>query len=142
MTTELLNTSAGAEQDPCPSCGGRLGGRTGCQGAFDQLSAAAWTSSGRATVHNLAVDTYAMQHPEDYCLSPKSYAAHLIALCCGLENPGDQKLYWEIPRWLDGPARIEKPSVISRRGDISIADVIVHRDDNEYPEVVRQWAPN
>src|SRR5437867_11388363 len=77
----------------CPSCGAHLGGREGCQSAFDQLSADAWASPVRGAVHNLVVDTYAMQHPEEYGRSPKSYAAHVTALCCGIEHPGNQKLY-------------------------------------------------
>jgi hypothetical protein len=138
--TPLDATSIAADQDPCPSCGARLGGRTGCQAFHDELTAQAWTSPGRAAVHNLAVDTYAMQHPDDYCRSPKSYAAHLIGLCCGLEHPDDQALYWAIPRWLNGPAALERPPIVPNRGDMTIADVRAPRGEEEYPERIRSWA--
>ena len=135
-----VSKSTTAGQAPCPSCGTRLGGREGCQSAFDQLSADAWASPARGAVHNLVVDTYAMQHPEEYGRSPKSYAAHLIALCCGTEHPGDPKLYWAIARWLDGPAAVEKPPLMARRGSLTIADVYVAASDHEYADLVRRWA--
>src|SRR5476651_2317382 len=83
--------------DPCPACGARLGGRAGCQAAFDELSARSYTSPGRGAMHNMLVDTYAMQHPEEYGVSPKSYIRHLFALCCLIEHPGDMRLYWATP---------------------------------------------
>jgi Family of unknown function (DUF5946) len=109
---------------------------------FEQLSALAWTTPIRGSVHNLVVDTYAMQHPEEYGRSPKSYAAHLTALCCGVEHAGDQKLYWAIARWLDGPAAIAKPTLISARGQLTIADVCAPPSEGDYPQLVRRWASN
>jgi hypothetical protein len=126
---------------PCPSCGAPLGGREGCQSAFDVLSARAWENPVRASLHNMVVDTYALQHPDDYCKSAKSYAAHLAGLCCGLERPDDRTLYWRIPRWLDGPARIDKPSVITDRGHQTIADISMAPDDR-YQSAVTDWANN
>ena len=126
--------------DPCSSCGAALGARAGCQAAFDELSALAWTASARGAVHNLVVDTYAMQHPEEYGRSAKSYAAHLTALCCGVEHPGDQKLYWGIARWLDGPVSLEKPPVLQTRGRLTIASVVAPPSDEAYGELVRRWA--
>jgi hypothetical protein len=135
-----VSNSMPAGQGPCPSCGARLGGREGCQAAFDQLSAQAWSSPARGAAHNLVVDTYAMQHPEEYGRSPKSYAAHLTALCCGIEHPGDQKLYWAIARWLDGPVAVEKPPLITQRGTLTLADVHAASREDAYPDLVRRWA--
>jgi hypothetical protein len=129
-----------AGRAPCPACGARLGGREGCQSAFDQLSADAWTSPGRGALHNLVVDTYAMQHAEEYGRSPKSFAAHLTALCCGVEHPADQKLYWAIARWLEGPVALEKPPPITQRGRLTIADVCAAAREDEYADLVRRWA--
>ena len=81
-----------------------------------------------------------MQHPEEYGRSAKSYVAHLTALGCGIEHPGDQMLYWAIPRWLDGPATIAKPALITARGSMTIADVRRPEDDVAYPQRVREWA--
>ncbi len=126
--------------EPCPSCGALLGGRAGCQAVFDELSARAWTSPSRGRAHTLVVDTYSMQHPADYCRSAKSYAAHLTALCCGIEHTGNQQLYWAIARWLDGPGRLDKPAVIDCRGSMTIADIRAPRDERDYDALVRRWA--
>ena len=130
-------TSAAAA---CPSCGAPLGGREGCQGAFDVLSASAWASPVRAAVHNLVVDAYAMQHPEEYGRSPKSYAAHLCGLCCGVEHAGDRQLYWSIARWLDGARQVDKPQLLRTRGDRTIADVAKITDAAAFADAVRAWA--
>jgi hypothetical protein len=124
----------------CPSCGAALGGRAGCQAAFDEISALAWSSPLRGSVHNLVVDAYAMQHPEEYGVSVKSYVAHLTALGCGLEHAGDQPLYWAIPRWLDGRTTIEKPALIAARGTLTIADVRSPAREDDFPDLVRRWA--
>jgi len=134
--------SSDAEQIPCPSCGARLGDRSGCQALFDELLAKAWESPQRASVHTLLVDAYALQHSEEYGRSAKSYAAHLLGLCCGVEAPRDRELYWAIPRWLDGPARLTRPADIHDRGDVTIASLRKPRDEADYTDLVRTWARN
>jgi hypothetical protein len=93
----------------------------------------------RGALQNLVVDAYALQHPDEYCESARSYAAHLTGLCCGVEHPGDQKLYWQIARWLDGPATIQKPPVLDARGRQNISTIVDVRHD-VYQRAVRQWA--
>jgi hypothetical protein len=132
--------SSDAALIPCPSCGARIGGRPGCQAVFDDLVAKAWESPGRASVHNLLVDAYAMQHTEEYGRSAKSFAAHLAGLCCGVESSAERELYWAIPRWLDGAARVTRPVDIGDRGRITIDDVREPANDADYPELVRKWA--
>jgi hypothetical protein len=129
-----------ARADPCPSCGAPLGGRAGCQSAFDALGADAWSSPTRGSVHNLVVDAYAMQHPEEYGRSAKSYAAHLLGLCCGVEHPGDPQLYWSIARWLDGPRQPDKPPLLTARGERTIADVVQVSVETAFAAAVREWA--
>lgn len=129
-----------SRMEPCPSCGARLGGRAGCQKAFDEITAQSWNGPHRSAVHNLVIDAYAMQHTEEYGRSAKSYAAHLTALCCSIEAPADQRLYWAIPRWLDGPVNLERPPDVSGRGALTIADVRNPAREEDYPELVRRWA--
>jgi len=93
-------------------------------------------------VQNLAFDAYCLQHPETYCRSAKSYAAHLTRLCCGLEYDGDPAVYAAIQRWLNGAVPLEKPEVLARRGTLTVADVARARDGQEYIERVRAWAEN
>lgn len=40
----------------CASCGAPLGGREGCQAAFDRLSARAWEKPERGAMHNTTID--------------------------------------------------------------------------------------
>jgi hypothetical protein len=127
------------ERPACSSCGATVGGRAECQALFDELNALAWRDSGRAAVHNVAVDAYAMQHPEEYCKSPKSYAAHLTGLCCAHEFSGRPDLYRAVARWLDGTVQLQKPSPVNTRGTVTIADVRAVRDE-EYAQRVRMWA--
>lgn len=134
------NAASSHSEAPCPSCGARVGGRSGCQALFEELVAKAWASPGRASVHNLLVDAYAMQHPEEYGISAKSFIAHLVQLCCGVEAPDEQELYWAIPRWLNGPARLTRPTDIRRRGGTTIDDVREPAREADYPDLVRRWA--
>ena len=126
--------------EPCPSCGAPVGGRQPCQEIFNELSALAWSTPARGSVHNLVVDTYAMQHSEEYGRSAKSFVAHLTGLCCGVEAPGDTELYWQIPRLLDGRVDLVRPDDLPDRGSMTIADVRNPAREEEYPELVRRWA--
>ena len=131
--------SAATHRDECPSCRAPLGGRAGCQLTFDTLSAQAWTSLTRGGVHNLVVDTYAMQHPEEYCRSTKSYAAHLTGLCYAMEGETKPEHYWAIPRWLDGVVTLQRPADVPHRGQVTIA-AVSNVSDADYQMQVRHWA--
>jgi uncharacterized protein DUF5946 len=128
---------------PCPACGAPLDGRAGCQAAFDELSAASWISPGRGAMHNMLVDAYAMQHPEEYGRSAKSYIRHLAALGCLLEHPGDERLYWARSgrgEPSSSPPIPPKPALLEARGAMTVADVRGAVDDSEYQRLVRAWA--
>lgn len=125
------------EAAPCPACGASLGGRVGCQAAFDALVAASWVAP--APLRNLAVDAYCLQHPDDYCQSAKSYAAHLAGLCCGVELGGDPGVYRSVARWLDGQRDVVKPAVLPNRGRTTVADVFA-APAADYEPRVRAWA--
>ncbi len=131
-----------SDGEPCPLCGAAAGGRAGCRALFSELTARAWESPQRGAVHNLVVDSYCMQHPEEYGRSAKSYMAHLAGLCCGVEFAGEPQLYWGIARSLNGDARLEKPALIRRRGSITVRDVVADdaRMTGEFAERVRTWS--
>lgn len=67
-------------------------------------------------------------------------AAHLVGLCCGVEAPGEQDLYWAIPRWLDGRKQLTRPADIAARGETTICHVPDPANEADYPELVRTWA--
>lgn len=129
--------------DPCPDCGApEIGGRAGCQAAFDEMAARAYRDPHYAVVHDLAFDTYCMQHPAKYCRSAKSYAAHLTRLCCGLEYDGDREVYAAIQKWLNGKVDLRKPEGLSDFGQVTLADVRSARSGEEHMQRVRVWAGN
>jgi hypothetical protein len=125
---------------PCPACGAPLGGRAGCQSAFDSLSARSYESPARGQMHNMLVDVYAVQHPEEYGVSPKSYIRHLYALGVLLEFPGDQRLYWATPQSGTPVPAPPKPPLLTARGNLTIAHALKASDDAEYQRLVREWA--
>jgi hypothetical protein len=93
----------------------------------------------RGSVHNLVVDAYAMQHPEEYGRSAKSYFQHLTALCCGVECAGKVSLYWSIAPTFEHTPPPPKPPLLTERGSVTIADVVAD-SGVEYPRRVRDWA--
>ena len=109
---------------------------------MNDLMARAFEDIRYATVYNLAFDAYCMQHPGKYCVSAKSYAAHLMGLCHGLEHASDPESYWAIPFWLDGPAPVEiqKPSVVTARGALTVMYVHGPMEPAVYAARVREWA--
>jgi hypothetical protein len=128
-------------QDRCPSCGAAIeGGQKGCEAVFNEIGARAFRDPRLGSVQQLVVDAYCLQHPEPYCHSAKSYAAHLTRMCCGLERGGNQQVYAAIPRWLNGLANLEKPAPPDFRGRITIADVRAAANVEDHKRVVTEWA--
>ena len=126
--------------DRCPECGASAGGRAGCRAIFDEMSAHAYADSAYGAVHDLVVDAYSMQHPNEHGRSAKSYAAHLTRLCCALEFGADPTVYAAIPRWMNGSVAPPRPESLSRRGLLTIADVHTARTGEEHKRLVRAWA--
>ncbi len=128
-------------EDRCPDCGASvIGGRAGCQALWDEIGAWDYSDPNYAATHDLAFDTYCMQHVERYCHSAKSYAAHLTRLCCGLEYAGDPKIYAAIQKWLNGTVTLEKPGAPSHRGQMTVADLRAARNVEEHTRLVHDWA--
>ena len=113
------------DQEACPSCGApEIGGVAGCQAAFDRLSARLSTGLGPPyVVRRLAVDSYCLQHPDRYCVSAKSLAAHLTGLGWALEFGGGESGLKSLQAWLNGPVKLSKPSLPSSFGPLTVLDV-------------------
>jgi Family of unknown function (DUF5946) len=118
------------------------GGEIGCQGIFEQLLARDFGNVLYFRSHRMLVDTYALQHPERYCVSAKSLAAHLTGLCWLLERDGNRAIGGEeLRRWLNGPAKIEKPARLpDQRGDLTIRSVLATHDPESHARAVEAWA--
>jgi hypothetical protein len=97
--------------EACSGCGWAVaGGTQGCRARFDELIARDFGDATFFAVHRLFVDTYSVQHPDQFCRSAKSLAAHLAGLCLILEGgePAATGAAF-LNRWLNGPGRLEKP---------------------------------
>jgi hypothetical protein len=126
----------------CAGCGLEIdGGSAGCQAIFDEMLARDFGDAAYFGTHRLLVDCYSLQHPERYCASAKSLAAHLCGLAQILEqgasaSVGDAALR----QWLDGKTPIEKPELPEFRGAITIADLRSAQDAGEHRQAVERWA--
>ncbi|MFQ5749526.1 MAG: DUF5946 family protein [Planctomycetota bacterium] len=109
---------------PCSGCGLAVpGGTAGCQAIFEGLLERDFSDAAYFRVHRLMVDAYSLQHPERYCVSVKSLAAHLTGLC-----------------WLDGASRLSKPEIPPVRGTLTIAEVRGAHGPEAHALAVERWA--
>jgi len=128
-------------EERCPECGGAIaGGRAGCQALWDATMARATSDLRYRAVYRLAFDTYCMQHVDTYGVSAKSYAAHLMGLCCGVEHQGRPAVYDVIHRSLNGRSTLERPVAPAQRGTITLVAIASAVDPDEHARQVRAWA--
>ncbi len=120
------------------SCGGRS--KKECQEAFDSLLAKDFSDFRYGRAHRLVVDTYSLQHPEKYMISPKSFAAHLTGMCCAMEHENDQDLPRLLQKWLNGKKQLDKPELLGEMGDLTISHIIGAADGSEHIKLVQEWA--
>jgi hypothetical protein len=127
--------------DICDGCGLEVaGGTAGCQAIADELWAREFSNVAYFGVHRMSVDVYSLQHPDRYCASTKSLAAHLTGLCWLIEHGGSRATGNEaLRRWLDGDAGLVKPPVPEFRGALTIAEVRAAADPIAYREAVERW---
>lgn len=117
------------------------GGTDGCRAIFDELAGRDFTDARYFLTHRLLVDVYSLQHPERYCASAKSLAAHLCGLCEILERGASRAVGTEsLRRWLDGARELDKPELPADRGALTIADVRDAATPEEHARRVEAWA--
>jgi len=127
--------------ETCAECGREVhGGTAGCRADFDALVARDFSNVLFGRWHRLLVDVYALQHPETFCISAKSFAAHLGGLCCWMERGGDAETYRALQRSLNGPSQRVKPELPHVRGAQTLASVLGMDDPKAYGESVERWA--
>jgi hypothetical protein len=126
----------------CNGCGLLIKGSTeACQAIFEELMERSFNDGLYFSVHRMVVDTYSLQHPDRYCKSAKSLAAHLCGLCQIIEEGANRAVGEEIlRRWLDGRVSLNKPEIPEFRGELTIGDVREAPDPLAYAEVVERWA--
>src|SRR5262245_1929410 len=78
MTTLANETAPIHTPDVCEDCGAIVAeGRAGCLKLFEEILAREFSDFHYGRAHRLTVDAYALQHPDRYMRSGKSFAAHL-----------------------------------------------------------------
>jgi len=128
--------------EPCHGCGLRIaGGAVGCQGVMDEIIAKHFSEVTYFGAHRLFVDVYSVQHPDRYCASFKSLAAHLGHLCWSLEHGGT----WATPceplrRWVERHPHLEKPALPAFRGRLTVADVAAADGPAAHRRAIEAWA--
>ena len=124
----------------CSGCGAP-GGTAACRASFEELIARDFTDPAFFAVHRMFVDTYCLQHPEDFCASAKSLAAHLVGLCLILEEGASAATGATFLRdWLDGARALDKPRLPAERGRTVLADLAGIDATSAWRHAVRRWA--
>ena len=127
--------------ETCTGCGRAVaGGTAGCRADFDALIGRDFGDARFFASHRLFVDVYALQHPDEFCRSAKSLAAHLCGLRLILEEGASAAI---------GPARLrgrfngldqlDKPPIPSERGDVTLADLAGIDDPAAWREALLRW---
>lgn len=127
----------------CPHCGAKVADEAkGCRPLYVEVSMREMSDRARFAVHRLTVDAYALQHPDEYCKSPKTLAAHLTGLCWFFEYNGDPAVAASLKKWLSGvPAAVSLlPIPKSLKGMTTISDIHGAENTEEHIESVKKWA--
>jgi Family of unknown function (DUF5946) len=149
---ELKAAQPNRDVSDCPGCGLALPIRRGPAHPYIGASPACWALFGEVLarefgdpayfrLHQLTVDTYAVQHPgAPERRSIQSIALHLMTLCLVVEDGADpregpklhKRLVGRVPfHWLEPP----RPN-----GRITVADVVRARTPAEHERAVEAWA--
>jgi hypothetical protein len=126
----------------CTSCGLVVaGGDEGCQRLFESIGLREYEDMRFARYHRIVVDVYAMQHPDRYGRSAKSFAAHLTGLCAWIDNEATaQTVNAAVQRWLNGPSPIARPAPPPGYGAVTIRDLVDADEPVGYGGALRRWA--
>lgn len=127
----------------CPECGASLksDGST-CKQLFEAVIAKEFSDYTYARTHRLTVDVYALQHPDQYMKSAKSFAAHLTGIYAALEHDDKVLIDQQIQQWLNSPVEFLRPEPPppAQRGKLNIAYVHDASSGEQHQNRVREWA--
>jgi len=128
----------------CESCGEVVeDGTAGCRKLFEAILAREFSDFRYGKIHRLTVDCYALQHPDAYMRSGKSFAAHLTGICAALEREDAFSVNQLVQRWLSTNPQIDKPAHIpEQRGSLTVSYILNAEDTEEHIKRVREWARN
>jgi hypothetical protein len=126
----------------CQECGLEIaGGFEGCQQLFREFHAREQAELAASYEQSrLLVDTYCVQHPDGYCASPKSFAAHITGLAYAIEGGGNIRGLQVLHEWLDRHPNLEKPVISRVAFDCTIGDVAKAKNQKEYQALLQRWS--
>jgi hypothetical protein len=108
----------------CSGCGLAVpGGTPACRAIFDAYIAREWNNPISYRYHRMFVDAYCLQHPDQFCASAKSFAAHLTGLSAAFEHKSHPSVLNAVNRWLRGNPNLTKHELPAFRGALTIAVV-------------------
>jgi hypothetical protein len=117
------------------------GGSAGCREMFDRLGVPSPNDNPVMRVRRLFVDTYSLQHPDPFCVSATSLAAHLTGVGWILEYNGNAANGSEqIRRWLNSRPALIKPTLPATYGEVTIAAVAQTGASGDVERAVALWA--
>jgi hypothetical protein len=107
---------------------------------FDELAVRQWYAPVAYPVRRMIVDTYAMQHPEEFCASAKSLVAHLTGLCAALEYADRSNVLRVLLEWLETRPTLVKPALPNSRGRVTIAETFEATCAEQVQATADRWA--
>lgn len=117
------------------------GGEVGCHALFDRLLERDFGDVRFFRVHRTMVDAYCLQHPDRFCRSAKSLAAHLCGLAEAMASGGARAAGPQsLQRWLNGNPCLTKPELPRARGTMTIAALAAIEDPQQHAAAVELWA--
>ena len=126
---------------PCPQCGARFEhGESDCEIEFQTACLRPIGAPSSWLHRRLLVDAYAVQHPDRYCASDKSLAAHLGGLCAWVDHGPHPAPHRALLDWLDGRRELVRPALPAERGALTIASIAAAADGAELAAAVERWA--
>jgi hypothetical protein len=128
--------------ESCHGCGLEIErGTSGCQAAFNQFRARETTELAVSHASTrLTIDIYCLQHPDRYCASAKSLAAHLTGVCWAPERGGHDSGLRLLQRRLNGRVDLQKPAIPAFRGELTIGAITGVKEPAAYLAVQDRWA--
>lgn len=129
------------ELERCGECGMKVsGGTAGCRAAFDRVAMPAPGENPWLPWRRLMVDVYALQHPDGFCVSATSLAAHLTGIAWIGEHPSDAAAGSDqLRRWLNGKPALVKPPLPASYGDVPIDSLVDARTPEQIAAAVNRW---